>query len=111
MTATMPRMDDTRSEDASAEAASFFRRARPTSGDEAFASTTWSVLMQMNEGGSTIFTVQFLEDGSCRFSDVDAFGSWECKKDFVVFEKPKGFFDATLLLSARLAPPKTNRYA
>ena len=82
---------------------------RAEAGREAFEGTTWSTLMQMNEGGSTIFTMQLLDDDSCRFSDTDELGSWECQEDWVVIEKPKGFFDATLFLSARLEPPTADK--
>ena len=82
---------------------------RPTSGREAFEGTTWSVLMRVHEGGSTIFTVQLLGDDSCRFSDSDIPGSWECERDWVVIEKPKGFFDQTLFFSAKLAPPSEGK--
>ena len=61
--------------------------------------------MKMTEGGSTIFTMQLLEDETCRFSDSEAFGSWESDGKWVVVEKPKGFFDMTLYLSAKLEPP------
>ena len=79
------------------------------SGKEAFDGTTWSVLMQMYEGGSTIFTMQLFEDETCRFSDSDAMGSWESERNWVVVEKPKGFFDQTLFFSAKLNPPTKER--
>mgnify|MGYP006936507743 CR=1 FL=1 len=99
-------------EDSVVDAASFLQppTCRPRSGNEAFADTTWSVLMQMNEGGSTIFTVQLLEDFTCRFSDSELLGSWECKGEWVVLEKPKGLFELTLFFSAKLAPPTEDRY-
>lgn len=82
---------------------------RAEAGREAFEGTTWSMLMRMNEGGSTIFTVQLLDDDTCRFSDSDLPGSWECQDEWVVIEKPKGFFDMTLFFSARLQPPTRDR--
>ena len=87
------------------EASAAFVKKRVATGDDAFADTTWSVLIQVAEGGSTIFTVQMLEGHQCRFSDTDEYGSWECERDWVIFEKPKGLFGLTLYLSARLAPP------
>ena len=101
--------DDVQKEDHAAAISAFLRKARARTGDEAFAGTTWSVLLQMNEGGSTIFTVQLLDDFSCRFSDSELQGGWECEKDFVVIEKPKAFFQQTLFLSARLQPPGENQ--
>jgi hypothetical protein len=97
---------DAGEEDAAVAAAkAMLQSNRPTSGVEAFSGTTWSVLMRMTEGGSSIFTVQLLEDSTCRFSDSDRLGGWECKRDWVVIEKPKGFFDQTLFFSAKLSPP------
>jgi hypothetical protein len=97
-----------RAEDVSA-AQSILQSPRATSGKEAFDGTAWSVLMKMYEGGSMIFSMQLLEDLRCRFSDSEDFGSWEsqdAKNDaWVVVEKPKGYFDATLFFSAKLAPP------
>lgn len=87
----------------------FLQSPRPASGKEAFDGSTWSVLLRMNEGGSTIFTMQLLEDETCRFSDSELFGSWECEGPWVVVEKPKGFFDLTLFLSAKLVPPSKER--
>ena len=78
---------------------------RPTSGREAFEGTTWSVLMRMDEGGSTIFTLQLGEGDVCRFSDTDRNGKWECEGEYVAFEKPKGFFEDTLYYSAKLLAP------
>ena len=82
---------------------------RAEAGREAFEGTTWSVLMRMNEGGGTIFTVQLLPDDTCAFSDSDRPGSWECQDEWVVIEKPKGFFDSTLFFSARLQPPTKDK--
>ena len=97
---------DAGEEDAAVAAAkAMLQSSRPTSGVEAFSGTTWSVLMRMTEGGSSIFTVQLLEDSTCRFSDSDRLGGWECKREWVVIEKPKGFFDQTLFFSAKLSPP------
>ena len=99
--------DDKPSEPAAAAdaASAFMQKPRASSGKEAFDGSTWSVLMKMTEGGSTIFTMQLLEDETCRFSDSEAFGSWESDGKWVVVEKPKGFFDMTLYLSAKLEPP------
>jgi hypothetical protein len=95
--------------DAAKAAADLMRGGpRPTSGQEAFDGTTWSVLMRLDEGGSSIFTMHLLEDETCRFSDSELTGSWESERDFVVVEKPKGFFDRTLLFSARLQPPSAS---
>ena len=95
---------------AAAEAATAaFLRKRAAEGDEAFADSMWSVLMQMSEGGSTIFTVQLLDDFSCRFSDTEEYGSWECKRNWVVIEKPRGFFGLTLLLTAKLEAATAER--
>ena len=91
------------------EASAFYSYQRPTGGPDAFADSTWSVLMQLNEGGSTIFTMQLLEDTSCRFSDTEEVGSWDCDGSWVVVEKPKGFFEQTLVLSAKLQPPNATR--
>ena len=102
--------EDNPTTSASADAASaFMRKPRVASGKDAFDDTTWSVLMRLNEGGSTIFTVQLLEDLSCRFSDSDQFGSWECDREWLVVEKPKGFFDSTLFFTAKLAPPSKEK--
>ena len=90
-------------------ASAFMETPRATSGKAAFDGTTWSVLMRMNEGGSTIFTVQLLEDDSCRFSDSELLGGWECQRDWVVIEKPKGLFDQTLFFSGRLTPPSSEK--
>ena len=98
--------DDTGdAEDPVAAASALLQSQRATSGDEAFSGTTWSVLLQMDEGGNSIFTTELMEDGSCRFSDTDALSSWQSEADYVVIEKPKGFFDQTLFLSAKLSPP------
>ena len=94
---------------AAAAASNLLQNPRPSSGKEAFDGTTWSVLLQMDAGGSTIFTMQLLEDERCRFSDNDEFGTWECQGDWVVVEKPKGFFDATLFFSGKLAPPSKEK--
>uniref|UniRef100_A0A7S0NY21 Uncharacterized protein n=1 Tax=Calcidiscus leptoporus TaxID=127549 RepID=A0A7S0NY21_9EUKA len=51
-----------------------------------------------------MFTVELLEDARCRFSDKDEFGSWQCEREYVVFEKPKGLFKDTLYFSAKLRP-------
>jgi hypothetical protein len=105
-----PTRYDSEDVDAASDAAEALRSCpRAEAGREAFEGTTWSTLMQMDEGGSTIFTMQLLEDDSCRFSDTDALGSWESQEDWVVIEKPKGFFDSTLFLSARLQPPTEDR--
>ena len=65
--------------------------------------------MQLDEGGSTLFTMQLLTDETCRFSDTEEPGSWDCDGSWVVVEKPKGFFDQTLFLSAKLQPPNATR--
>ena len=31
-------------------------------------------------------------------------GEWKCEKNWVVFEKPRGLFEATLFFSAKLEP-------
>jgi hypothetical protein len=94
------------SDDSNVDAASaFLSSPRPATGKEAFDGSTWSVLLRLAEGGSTIFTMQLLEDETCRFSDSDQLGSWECEGAWVVIEKPKAFFDMTLFLSAKLQPP------
>jgi hypothetical protein len=72
---------------------------------DAFCGTMWSVLLQLNEGGNTIFTLQCFEDGKCRFSDTEELGSWEGESGMVAFEKPKALFDDTLYFSARLEQP------
>jgi hypothetical protein len=90
-------------------AQSFMQSPRPTSGKEAFDGTTWSVLLRMNEGGSVIFTMQLLDDETCRFSDSDQYGTWECDRDWVVVEKPKALFGQTLFFSAKLAAPSKER--
>ena len=96
-------------DDSVAAASVLLQSQRATSGSEAFAGTTWSVLMQMTEGGSSIFTVQLLEDYTCRFSDTEQHGEWECDREWVVIEKPKGFFDQTLYFSAKLSPPSAEK--
>ena len=102
--------EDNPSTSGGADAASaFMKKPRVGSGKDAFDDTTWSVLMRLNEGGSTIFTMQLLEDDSCRFSDSDQFGTWECEKEWLVVEKPKGFFDSTLFFTAKLAPPSKEK--
>ena len=65
--------------------------------------------MQMTDGGSSIFTVQLLEDSNCRFSDTEDLGEWECEREWVVIEKPKGFFDQTLFFSGKLSPPTAEK--
>jgi hypothetical protein len=97
--------EGTEDDSAYAAASSFFEKKRPLSGPDAFADTTWSVMLQLDEGGSTIFSVQLLDDFSCRFSDSNELGEWECEKEWFVIEKPKGFFDNTLFLSGKLSPP------
>lgn len=57
-----------------AAAAELFKRQRPMSGEEAFSDTAWQILMQLDEGGGLLFSVEFLEDMRCRFSDSDLFG-------------------------------------
>lgn len=95
--------------DAVTMAQSVLQKPRATVGEEAFAGTTWSMLMQMTEGGSSIFSTQLLEDGSCRFSDSEQLGGWECDRDWVVIEKPKGFFDQTLYFSGKISPPTADK--
>ena len=44
----------------------------------------------MAEGGGTMFSVELLDGGGCRFSDSEERGSWQAREAFVVIEKPKG---------------------
>lgn len=77
--------------DASASQRAFLEeQRRPTRGAEAFEGTTWSLLLKMAEGGGTMFSVELLDGGGCRFSDSEERGSWQAREAFVVIEKPKG---------------------
>ena len=77
--------------DASASRRTFLEeQRRPTRGAEAFEGTTWSLLLKMAEGGGTMFSVELLDGGGCRFSDSEERGSWQAREAFVVIEKPKG---------------------
>ena len=96
-------------DDSANAAQAFMQTPRATSGKEAFDGTTWSVLMSMNEGGSVIFTMQLFEDETCRFSDNEELGTWECEGDWVVVEKPKAFFQKTLFFTAKLASPNKEK--
>ena len=48
------------------------------------------LLLKMAEGGGTMFSVELLDGGGCRFSDSEERGSWQAREAFVVIEKPKG---------------------
>jgi hypothetical protein len=52
----------------------FLAQQRPTRGAEAFANTQWSLLLKMNGGGGTMFSVELRDDMRCRFSDNDETG-------------------------------------
>ena len=61
-------------DDASA-AARLLQKPTAASGFDAFAGTAWQILMQMDVGGTAMFSVELLEDTRCRFSDTDLYGA------------------------------------
>ena len=58
-----------------ATAATLLTNPRPISGPDAFSETAWQVLIKMDVGGTAMFTVEFLKDKRCRFSDTELFGA------------------------------------
>ena len=68
--------DDAEPSAANVEAAqNMLRSPRPSQGFEAFSGTAWQVLLEVDEGGVTMYTVELMEDARCRFSDKDEYGA------------------------------------
>lgn len=73
--ASRPRCCASAETNVASAAARLLQKPQAASGFDAFAGTAWQVLMQMEVGGTAMFSVELLEDTRCRFSDTDMYGA------------------------------------